>query len=112
MGQRKLGRTSGHRHATFRSMVTALVLHDRIRTTEAKAKEIRSIAEKLISLAGREDLHSRRLVASYIASKDALKKLFSDIGPRYKDKPGGYTRIIKLEARRGDRAPLVIVELV
>jgi len=112
MGLRKLGRPSDQRKALFRSLVNALIEHERIETTEAKAKEIRPIAEKLISLAKKGDLHSRREAARYLQNVDGVKKLFDTLGPRYADRDGGYTRILKLGPRRGDGAPLVIMELV
>lgn len=121
MAYRKLNRTSSSRKALFRSLVTDLFLYERIQTTEAKAKELRSIAEKMITLAKRGDLHSRRLVARYVRREklspvgegpDAIQKLFGDIALRYKDRNGGYTRIVKVGPRRGDAAPMVVIELV
>lgn len=128
---KKLNRSSGQRKALRRNMVTALLYHERIETTEAKAKAIRGQAEKLISLAKRglaaeqEDsargVHARRLAAGRIdrwvtepdgTRVDILTKLFEDIAPRYVDRPGGYTRIFKLGPRRGDAAPMVLLELV
>lgn len=94
------------------NMATSLFQHERIRTTEAKAKELRPYAERLITLARRGDLHARRLAARRIRDKQALKKLFEQIGPRYADRPGGYTRILKLGARQGDGAEMAIVQLV
>jgi large subunit ribosomal protein L17 len=104
----------------FRSMVTDLFIYERIETTEAKAKELRSIAEKMITLAKRGDLHSRRQVAAFVhpetadatSGQDAVQKLFSDIAPRYNERQGGYTRIMKTGPRRGDGAPMAILELV
>ena len=96
----------------FRNMVTSLLRHEKITTTDAKAKEIRSVAERLITLGKRGDLHAIRLAASYIREKAVVSKLFSTIAPRYKERPGGYTRIIKLGARNGDAAPQSIIELV
>ena len=96
----------------FRNMVTSLLTHEKITTTDAKAKEIRSVAEKLITLGKRGDLHSMRLAASYIREKSVVTKLFSSIAPRYKESSGGYTRIIKLGNRLGDTAPVSIIELV
>jgi large subunit ribosomal protein L17 len=96
----------------FRNMVTSLLAHEKITTTDAKAKEIRSVAEKMITLGKRGDLHSVRLAASIIREKSVVKKLFSTIAPRYKERAGGYTRIIKLGSRNGDAAPLSIIELV
>lgn len=109
---RRLGRKTSHREAMFRNMVTSLLAHEKITTTDAKAKEIRSVAEKMITLGKRGDLHSVRLAASIIREKSVVKKLFSTIAPRYKERAGGYTRIIKLGARNGDAAPLSIIELV
>ena len=120
MPYRKLGRTSAARKAMFRSLVTDLFLYERIETTEAKAKELRSIADKLITLAKRGDLSARRQVASYVRretveaneDQDAIQKLFAEIGPRYAERHGGYTRIMKVGPRRGDAAPMVLIELV
>ncbi|MCL6445587.1 MAG: 50S ribosomal protein L17 [Alicyclobacillus sp.] len=120
MPYRKLGRTSGARKALFRSLVTDLFLYERIQTTEAKAKELRKVADKLITLAKRGDLHARRQAAAYIrpetlgdlTGQDAVQKLFSDIAQRYRDRNGGYTRIMKVGPRRGDAAPMVLIELV
>lgn len=120
MPYRKLGRPTAARKALFRSLVTDLFLYEKIQTTEAKAKELRSIADKLITLAKRNDLHARRQVASYVrqerlddkAETDAIQKLFSEIAPRFTHRNGGYTRIIKIGPRRGDAAPMVVIELV
>ena len=109
---RRLGRTTSHREAMFRNMVTSLLNHEKITTTDAKAKEIRSVAEKMITLGKRGDLHAMRLAASYIREKSVVTKLFSTIASRYKDRPGGYTRIIKLGIRQGDAAPVSLIELV
>ena len=109
---RRLARKTSHRVAMFRNMVTSLLAHEKITTTDAKAKEIRSVAEKMITLGKRGDLHSIRLAASFIREKSVVSKLFSTIAPRYKDRPGGYTRIIKLGTRNGDAAPLSMIELV
>jgi large subunit ribosomal protein L17 len=92
-------------------MATSLFRHERIRTTEAKAKELRPFAERLISLARRGDLHSRRRARRHIADREVLQKLFDQIGPRFQDRPGGYTRILKLGARRGDGAEVALIEL-
>jgi len=118
MAYQKLGRDSSARKALFRDLVTDLFIHERIQTTEAKAKELRSIAEKLITLAKRGDLHARRQVASFVRreavneNQDAIQKLFSELAPRYAERQGGYTRILKLGPRRGDAAPMVYLELV
>lgn len=109
---RRLGRTTSHRIAMFRNMVTSFLEHERITTTDAKAKELRSIAEKMITLGKRGDLHAVRQAASYIRDKKVVTKLFSTIAPRYKERDGGYTRIIKLGIRPGDNAPLSVIELV
>ena len=109
---RRLGRKTSHREAMFRNMVTSLLSHEKITTTDAKAKEIRSVAEKMITLGKRGDLHAMRLAASYIREKSVVTKLFSTIAPRYKDRSGGYTRIIKLGIRQGDTAPISLIELV
>ncbi len=112
MVQAKLGRTTGHRRALFRNMVTSLFSSERIETTEAKARQVQPIAEKLVTLAKRGDLHARRQAAHYLLDEDTVKKLFDVIGPRYKDKPGGYTRIVRLGNRKGDAAPMALLELI
>ena len=109
---RRLGRTTSHREAMFRNLVTSFLAHEKITTTDAKAKEIRSVAEKMITLGKRGDLHSLRQAASYIREKSIVTKLFTTIAPRYKDRPGGYTRIVKLGIRQGDAAPVSVIELV
>lgn len=109
---RRLGRTTSHRVAMFRNMVTSFLNHERITTTDAKAKELRSIAEKMITLGKKGDLHAMRQAAAYIRDKKVVTKLFTTIAPRYKERAGGYTRIIKLGIRPGDNAPLSIIELV
>ena len=109
---RKLGRTSSHRKAMFRNMVTSLFEHERIVTTEKKAKELRPIAEKMITLAKRGDLHARRQALSYMQSKGVVAKLFDEIQSQFADRQGGYTRIIKTGNRQGDAAPMAIIELV
>ena len=109
---RKLGRTSAHRKAMLANMAVSLFQHEKIKTTEAKSKELRRTAEKLITLAKRGDLHARRRAARTVRDKIILRKLFDDIGPRYSDRNGGYTRIMKLGTRFGDGAPMAIIELV
>lgn len=109
---RRLGRKTSHRVAMFRNMVTSLLDHGKITTTDAKAKEIRVVAEQMITLGKRGDLHSMRLAASVIREKSVVSKLFSTIAPRYKERLGGYTRIIKLGIRQGDAAPVSLIELV
>lgn len=112
MAYRKLGRTTSSRKALFRSILTSFFAHERIETTEAKAKEISGLADKMISLAKRGDLHARRQVLSYLMDEEVTAKLFDTIAPKYSDRQGGYTRILKLGPRRGDAAPMVIMELV
>ncbi len=109
---RNLSRSPSHRRALLRNMATSLFRHERITTTAAKAKELRPYAERLITLAKRGDLHARRLVARRIADREVLGKLFDEIGPRYVERPGGYTRILKLGNRRGDAADMALIELV
>lgn len=112
MLKRKLGRRSAPRKALFRSLVTALFENGKIQTTEIKAKEARSLAEKMITLAKRGDLHSRRLAAEVVNDPKVLQKLFGEIAGQYTERNGGYTRILKLGPRRGDAAPMVLLELV
>ena len=109
---RTLSRTASHKKATMRNMATSLFRHERIETTTAKAKELRPFAERLITLGKRGDLHARRLAGRLIADRQVLGKLFDDIGPRFTERPGGYTRILKLGTRRGDAAEMVLIELV
>jgi large subunit ribosomal protein L17 len=108
---RPLGRNSSHRRALFRNLVTSFLRYERIETTEAKAKEIRSIADQMITLGKRGDLHARRQAAAYILDRDVVSHLFADVAPRFSSKSGGYTRLIKTRVRHGDGAPMVIVEL-
>lgn len=109
---RKLGRPTDHRKAMLRNLVTSLLRNGKIETTETRAKETRRIAEKMITLAKRGDLHARRQVLAYVYDETVVKKLFDDIAPKYADRNGGYTRILKLGPRRGDAAEMVILELV
>ena len=109
---RKLGRSTGHRKALFRNLATELFRHNRIKTTEARAKAIQPIAEKLVTLARRGGLHARRLAAREIYDPEVLQKLFDEIGPGLEGRSGGYTRIFKLEPRRGDAAKMALIELV
>lgn len=126
MGYRKLGRTSSQRKALLRDLATDLIINERIETTEARAKELRSVVDKMITLAKRGDLHARRQAAAFIrrelvtttdaegneTTSFALQKLFNDVAPRYAERQGGYTRILKVGPRRGDGAPVVVIELV
>ena len=108
----KLGRTTSHRKAMLRTMVTSLLKHEKIQTTDMKAKELKKVADKMITLGKRGTLHTRRQALAYITKEEAVKKLFDDIGPRFKERPGGYTRILKLDKRPGDQADMVLLELV
>jgi large subunit ribosomal protein L17 len=107
---RKLNRTGSHRKALFRNMVLALIRHGRITTTDAKAKELRRFADKMVTLGKQGDLSARRLAFAFMQSRDAVKKLFDEIAPQFRERPGGYTRVIKFERRRGDAAPLSVIE--
>jgi large subunit ribosomal protein L17 len=126
MAYRKLGRTSSQRKALLRDLTTDLIVHESIQTTEARAKELRSVVEKMITLGKRGDLHARRQAAQYMRREQvtitngegedvdvfAIQKLFDDVAPRYAERQGGYTRIMKMGPRRGDGAPVVVIELV
>jgi large subunit ribosomal protein L17 len=109
---RKLNRTASHRKAMFANMSASLIKHEQIVTTLPKAKELRPIVEKLITLAKKGDLHSRRIAASRIGDEAQAKKLFDVLGPRYQDRQGGYTRVLKAGFRYGDAAPMAVIELV
>lgn len=109
---RKLGRTSDQRRAMLRAMTTYLLENGQIKTTYARAKEVAPIVEKMITLAKRNDLASYRQVLSYVTKEDVAKKLFDEIGPKYADRNGGYTRVLKMGPRRGDSAEVAIVQLV
>lgn len=109
---RKLGRDTDHRKALFRNLVTSLFEHGQIITTDAKAKAIRPIAEKLITIAKRGDLHARRQILGYLMKKKVAHKLFEETAKEYQDRPGGYLRVLKLGYRKGDGAPLSVVQLV
>ncbi|MCR6543984.1 50S ribosomal protein L17 [Dehalobacterium formicoaceticum] len=112
MAYRKLGKTSSHRRAMFRNLATSLLDKERITTTEPKAKELKSIADKMITLGKKGDLASRRRALAYLMDEDVVTKLYATLAPRYQDRQGGYTRIIKMEKRRGDAAQMVLIELV
>jgi len=109
---RRLGRSSSHRLAMFRNQVTDLLRHEKIVTTEAKAKEVRGIAEKVITLGKDGSLHARRRALRIVTDKDVVTKIFDDLGPRFASRPGGYTRIVKLGQRLGDGAHMAQLELV
>ena len=109
---KKLGRDSAHRKALYSNLAGALIEHGRVRTTVAKAKAVRPIAEQMITLGRRGDLHARRQALAYLRSQDVVHKLFSDVGPRFADRPGGYSRIVKIGPRQGDAAEMAYLELV
>ena len=109
---RKLSRPTAHRKSLLNGMVTALIRHESIRTTEAKAREVRRVAEKGIGQGKKGDLAARRRAASMLSDKRAVTNLFDELGPRYEDRPGGYTRLIKMGTRTGDAAPMAIVQLL
>ena len=109
---RKLNRTAEHRKALFANMAAALIKHEQIVTTLPKAKDLRGVVERLITLAKRGDLHARRLAVARLRDEAMVSKLFETIGPRYKDRPGGYTRVLKAGFRYGDSAPVAVIELV
>ena len=111
-GTRKLGRNTAQRIAMLRAMVTFLLENGKIETTVTRAKEVRSMAEKMITTAKTNDLHSKRQVLAYVTKEDVVKKLFDEIAPKYADRNGGYTRIIKIGPRRGDAAEMAIISLV
>ncbi len=112
VAHRKLGRTSEHRLSLLRNLAVALVTHERIRTTLAKAKELRPFAERLVTLGKKDSLHARRQALSIIPQKDAVAKLFNELSPRFAERPGGYTRILKLGPRVGDGAEMAFIEFV
>lgn len=108
---RKLNRDSSHRKALFRNMVTSLLEHEHLRTTDAKAKELRRVADRMVTLAKRGTLDARRQAASFIRKNSVVIKLFNEIAERFRDRPGGYTRIVKIGPRHGDAAPMSVIEL-
>ncbi|MEG0735047.1 MULTISPECIES: 50S ribosomal protein L17 [Anaerorhabdus] len=120
MWNRKFGRKADHRKAMLRNMATSVILHGKIETTEMKAKDLRSVVDEMITLGKRGDLHARRQAAAYIRNvvadekteQTVLQKLFDEVAPKYADRNGGYTRVIKTRSRRGDNAPMAIIELV
>jgi large subunit ribosomal protein L17 len=108
----KLGRTTSHRKAMLRTMVTSLLKHEKITTTDLKAKELKKVAEKMITLGKRGDLHARRQAAAYVRERQMVGKLFGELSTRYKDRSGGYTRIVKTGYRAGDNAPMSMIEFI
>ncbi len=111
-GTRKLGRTTDHRKAMLRAMVTFLLENGKIETTVTRAKEVSAMAEKMITIGKVNDLHSKRQILAYVTKEDVAKKLFDEISPKYAERNGGYTRIVKIGPRRGDAAEMAIIELV
>ena len=111
-GTRKLGRPTDHRKAMLRGMVTFLLENGQIETTVTRAKEVRAVAEKMITIAKSDDLHSKRQVMAYVTKESVAKKLFDEIAPKYADRNGGYTQIVKIGPRRGDAAEMAIIKLV
>jgi len=109
---RKLGRDSAHRKALYANLTASLIEHGRIKTTVAKAKEVRPVAEEMITLGRRGDVPARRQALKFLRSQDVVHKLFSEVGPRFSDRPGGYSRIVKLGPRQGDAAEMAYLELV
>ncbi|MBI2963473.1 MAG: 50S ribosomal protein L17 [Deltaproteobacteria bacterium] len=107
---RKLNRSGAHRQALLRNLATALIRHERIRTTDAKAKELRGVADRLVTLGKQATLHARRRAFDRLRDREAVTKLFEEIAPRFKDRPGGYTRITKIGIRHGDAAPISMIE--
>jgi large subunit ribosomal protein L17 len=108
----KLGRTTSHRKAMLRTMVTSFLKYEKIKTTDMKAKELKKVAEKMITLGKRGDLHARRQAAAYVRDREMVGKLFGELSTRYRDRSGGYTRIVKTGYRTGDNAPMSIIEFV
>ena len=108
----KLGRNAAHRKAMLRNLATDLLRHERVTTTLSKAKAVRRVTERLVTLGKRDTLHARRHAARMIRDKDVLRKVFNELAPRYAERPGGYTRIMRLSARAGDRAEMAIIEMV
>jgi len=111
-GGKKIGRTTSHKRALIRNLLTSLIKYERIATTDVKAKVLKSAVDKMITLGKRGDLHSRRLAASYLFTPDTVKKLFEEIAPKFIDRNGGYSRVVKLDRRAGDSAPMSIIELL
>ena len=109
---KKLGRDAAQRRALYANLASSLIEHGRIKTTEAKAKAVKPIAEQMITLGRRGDVHARRQALAYLRSQDVVHKLFSDVGPRFAERPGGYSRIVKIGPRPGDAAPMAYLELV
>ena len=112
MSGKKLGRDSAHRRALYANLACSLIEHGRIRTTETKAKAVRPIAEKMITLGRDGSIHARRQALAYLRTQEVVHKLFAEVAPRFRERPGGYTRVVKLGPRQGDAAPMAYLELV
>ncbi|MBE3583601.1 MAG: 50S ribosomal protein L17 [Limnochordaceae bacterium] len=112
MRERKLGRTKDARKMLLRNLVTSLILHGRLTTTEAKAKAIKPLADRMVTLGKRADLHARRQAAAFLLDPVAVQKLFAEVAPRYKERNGGYTRVLRVGMRQGDAAPVALIEWV
>ena len=108
---RKLNRSGAHRKALFRNLVTSLIEHEQVRTTDAKAKELRRVADRMVTLGKRGTLHARRQALAYIRRESVVTKLFDEVAARFRERPGGYTRVVKLGHRHGDAAPMSVIEL-
>jgi len=108
---RKLNRSGAHRKALFRNLVTSLIEHEQVRTTDAKAKELRRVADRMVTLGKRGTLHARRQALAYIRRESVVTKLFDEVATRFRERPGGYTRVVKLGHRHGDAAPMSVIEL-
>jgi len=109
---KKLGRDASHRKALYSNLAGSLIVHGRVRTTESKAKAVRPVAEKMITLGRRGDIHARRQALAFLRSQEVVHQLFADVAPRFADRPGGYTRIVKIGTRPGDSAPMAYLEFV
>lgn len=109
---RRLGGSPAHQRAILANLARALIEHERIKTTQAKAREVQPLVDKLVGLAKQGDLHARRQALAIIPDRDVVHKLFAEIGPRYEDRKGGYTRVVKIGPRQGDSAPMAVIELV
>jgi large subunit ribosomal protein L17 len=109
---RRLHRSSSHRKALLQNLAVSVLIHERVQTTEAKAKEVRGLVDRIITWGKRDNLHARRLAVRQVRSRTVVKKVFDELAPRYRDRPGGYTRIMKVGYRHGDSAPMVVLELV
>lgn len=110
--RKQIGSDASHRRALLRNLATEILKHEKITTTRTRAREVRPVVERIITLAKRGDLHARRQISELVTDREVVNKLFAEITPRYQERPGGYTRILKLNPRQGDAAPMVLIELV